>query len=202
MINNVGGYVGVGKYKYKTDRDVYKTWIHMLNRVHEQKGPYKGAKVCQDWLCFQKFAKWVFEDDNSNFHRGYQLDKDLKRYITNNDKVYCPENCVFLPERLNKFFSGLERRKSDNPKMIHFGGSYISIPQHNKILANIDYYRKYLLICIADAYYSKNMITSNVRDILYDVSNILYDVTNKEINKYVPKYMKERIEEMVMINVK
>lgn len=108
----------------------------------------------------------------------------------------------FLPERLNKFFSGLERRKSDNPKMIHFGGSYISIPQHNKILANIDYYRKYLLICIADAYYSKNMITSNVRDILYDVSNILYDVTNKEINKYVPKYMKERIEEMVMINVK
>lgn len=53
MINNVGGYVGVGKYKYKTDRDVYKTWIHMLNRVHEQKGPYKVPRFVRIGYAFK-----------------------------------------------------------------------------------------------------------------------------------------------------
>ena len=56
--------------------------------------------VCEEWHNYQNFAEWF----NKNYISGYELDKDL---LSNNDKIYSPCTCVFIPKLLNKFMANL-----------------------------------------------------------------------------------------------
>jgi len=111
LVYNIG-YIGVGHYKVSkkgTITKVYKTWHNMLqrcyNKKHQSKHPtYKGCTVCEDWHNFQVFGEWFDE----NYQDGYALDKDL---LVPGNKVYSPETCVFLPQRVNNF---LTNNKSSN----------------------------------------------------------------------------------------
>jgi len=109
------GYFGIGDYKAKikgNNTKEYDTWKSMLYRAYDpytlNKGlTYIDVEVCDEWLCFQNFAKWYEE----NFYQipGKQtmsLDKDL---IKRNSKIYSPEFCNFVPQSINSLLI-----KSDN----------------------------------------------------------------------------------------
>ena len=64
------GYLGEGKYKVKENgknTKCYITWHSMLQRCydtkyHNEKPTYEDCKVYDEWLCFQNFAKWYYNN--------------------------------------------------------------------------------------------------------------------------------------------
>jgi hypothetical protein len=117
------GYVGEGEYypsinKIKTK--VYETWYRMLERCYYERlkdrysAYYNIATVCEEWLCFQTFAKWYYENYYDIGEGRMHLDKDV---LGNGSKIYCPENCIFLPQRINMIFM-TKSRKDDLPNGI------------------------------------------------------------------------------------
>lgn len=99
------GYFGQGEYKSRINKKMtkeYQVWSGMITRCYDEKSlqkepSYRECSVCKEWHNFQTFAKWMIEE--SNYREGWQLDKDLKNP---ENKVYCPENCLFIPKELNK----------------------------------------------------------------------------------------------------
>jgi len=96
------GFMGDGDYKSKVkgkDTKLYQTWVNMLERCYSDKlqvrcPTYIGCSVNQIWHNFQNFAEW-FE---LNYIKGYHLDKDIK---INGNKIYSPENCLFVSHEEN-----------------------------------------------------------------------------------------------------
>lgn len=79
----------------------YRTWKHMLERCYSSKyqtiqPTYVGCSVCEEWLTFSNFKKWMEAQD----WEGKELDKDL---LVKGNKVYSPETCVFVDSNTNLF---------------------------------------------------------------------------------------------------
>lgn len=79
----------------------YEKWSSMLKRCYSNStlthGPsYHGCSVCEDWLRFSTFKTWMEAQD----WEGKQLDKDL---LVRGNKVYSPENCIFVSQQINTF---------------------------------------------------------------------------------------------------
>ena len=103
------GYLGEGEYKVKENGKptrIYDTWKSMLRRCydkkyHEKYPTYKDCTVSEEWHNFQNFAKWY--DNNYYEIKGeiMALDKDI---LFKHDKIYSPDTCIFVPERINLLF--------------------------------------------------------------------------------------------------
>ena len=77
----------------------YMAWSSMLERCYSQQftarwPTYIGCSVVKEWLTFSNFKSWMEQQD----WEGKQLDKDI---IIPGNKVYGPENCVFVTGRIN-----------------------------------------------------------------------------------------------------
>ncbi len=99
------GYLGEGKYSWKTHTKIYSTWNAMLrrcyNEAYQEKYPtYIGCSVAEEWECFQNFAQW-YENNWKPYMQGWQLDKDI---MVKDNKCYSFETCCFLPQELNLLF--------------------------------------------------------------------------------------------------
>lgn len=91
---------------YKVNGKMYKTkiysiWHHMLERCYSEKSQskypsYIGCTVCEEWLTFSNFKKWVETQDYEN----NELDKDL---LIQGNKVYSPDTCIFVSDQINNF---------------------------------------------------------------------------------------------------
>lgn len=91
------------KYKNGEYKKSYKTWFNMLNRCYNEKQRHKNKTyedcfVCDEWLCYENFEKWYEENYYEIPNERMQLDKDI---IKKDNRVYCPELCVFVPGRIN-----------------------------------------------------------------------------------------------------
>ena len=94
-----------GKKKRKRIRvcPFYEKWKSMLARCYyeqeqERHPTYKGCSVCEEWLTFSNFKRWMEKQDWQN----RQLDKDI---LFPGNKVYSPDTCVFVDQRVNKFLT-------------------------------------------------------------------------------------------------
>ena len=79
----------------------YRAWTAMLKRcynpTYQANNPtYIGCTVCDEWLTFSNFKKWMMRQD----FQGKQLDKDL---LVKGNKLYSPETCVFVDGMINTF---------------------------------------------------------------------------------------------------
>ena len=96
------GFLGDGEHKPSVDgksTKAYNTWIGMLQRCYDPKfhshhPTYIECTVDPTWYNFQNFAEW-FE---LNYIEGFDLDKDCK---IENNKVYSPDNCIFVSHKDN-----------------------------------------------------------------------------------------------------
>lgn len=111
------GYMGIGEYDSKKDNDAYIKWNSMLARCYNpkyiQKYPtYKGCEVCKEWHDFQNFTKWYYENYYKIDGEVMCLDKDI---LVKRNKVYSPDNCVFVPHRINTLFVKNDVIRGDLP---------------------------------------------------------------------------------------
>lgn len=113
------GFLGDGEHgswkNRRNSRDTYLVWVAMLQRCYvDLKGkqkPYYGiATVCDEWLNFQNFAEWYenhyYDIPNERLH----IDKDIK---IKNNKIYSPETCILIPQKINEIFRENNRKTTD-----------------------------------------------------------------------------------------
>ena len=114
------GYLGEGKYKTRENgkqTKCYDTWNNMLERCYEPKfqerqPTYKECEVCEEWHNFQIFAEW-FEDNYYEIPGEVMcLDKDI---LVKGNKIYSPETCCFVPEKINTLFTKCDNSRGDCP---------------------------------------------------------------------------------------
>ena len=126
------GYLGEGKYKIMENGKltrVYNTWYTMLERcydekLHKKRPTYKDCTVCEEWLNFQNFAKWYY--DNYYEIEGEQmcLDKDI---LIKHNKIYSPDTCIFVPHKINTLFTKSDKSRGESVigTSLYKNGKYI-----------------------------------------------------------------------------
>lgn len=119
------GYLGIGNYKptmlyedgIKRMTPQYNTWFNFLNRCYnkqyqENKPTYEDCSVCEEWLNFQTFSKWY---DDNYYQLGEEemfLDKDI---LNKGNKIYSPENCIFVTKPINSLFTKCNSARGSLP---------------------------------------------------------------------------------------
>ena len=119
------GYLGEGKYKVSYNgkhTKCYNTWNNMLQRCYEpytvnKRPTYINCYVCEDWLNFQNFAKWYEESYYEIEGEKMHLDKDI---LVKGNKIYSPETCIFVPNRINVLFTKTNSNRGELPIGVHY----------------------------------------------------------------------------------
>lgn len=67
---------------------------------------YKSVRIDDRWLRFSNFKKWYDKHYPYELEEEYgikfEIDKDL---LSDGDKIYSPETCIFLPNKVNNFLA-------------------------------------------------------------------------------------------------
>jgi uncharacterized CHY-type Zn-finger protein len=82
----------------------YQKWVKVLERCyslefHKRNPRYVGCYVCDDWLTFSNFIRWVDSQPNKNWI-NCEPDKDL---LIVGNKIYSEDTCVFVTRQVNQF---------------------------------------------------------------------------------------------------
>lgn len=106
------GYVGVGNYPStyykkgsKTNTPAYEVWLSKLKNCYGdsvRSHIYSDVEFCDEWLNFQVFAKWFYEQTKV-YGKGGFVDKDL---LFLGNREYSPQTCCYVPPAVNSLFSG------------------------------------------------------------------------------------------------
>ena len=97
------GYLGEN---YKYNKKIYDEWIQMFQRCYDpyylnKKPTYRDCIVCEEWHNFSNFAKWYEENYYEIPNERMALDKDI---LVKGNKIYSPETCIFVSQRINLLF--------------------------------------------------------------------------------------------------
>lgn len=103
------GIYGIGDYVCKNNghnTEEYTRWCGIIERCYSkrfqnQNHTYKDCILCPEWINFQVFAQWYYDnkwDDNIQFC----VDKDI---LLKNNKLYSPDTCVLVDVRINSLFT-------------------------------------------------------------------------------------------------
>ena len=114
------GYIGEGKYKITINNkktDAYKVWYGMLQRCYDpymlnKRPTYIDCYICEEWHNFQNFAKWFYKHYYECNGEKMHLDKDI---LFKGNKIYSPENCILVPERINTLFIKCDASRGKYP---------------------------------------------------------------------------------------
>ena len=119
--------IGINDSNYTLTKEVngkrvrcnyYQVWKDMLKRCYsdkyqEKRPTYKGCTVCDEWLSFMSFRKWMMKQD----WEGKQLDKDI---LVMDNKVYSPETCIFVNQEINLILVSCEAKRGDWPQGVYY----------------------------------------------------------------------------------
>lgn len=114
--------VGINDLPYKISEIVdgkqklcpfYSTWKHVIERSFSEKRKvanvtYDGVSCTPEWILATTFKTWM----ESQIWEGLHLDKDI---LKTGNKLYSPDTCVFVPQRLNKLLLLSSNDRGDYP---------------------------------------------------------------------------------------
>lgn len=130
------GYIGEGIYTpYNSEQNKntiqYEYWIKMFARCYDEKTlekytTYENKYVCEEWHNFQNFAKWFDENYYKVDGQRMQLDKDI---LFKDNRIYSPDTCVFVPQRINTLFVKCDKSRGEYPIGVSFN------KKRNKLVA-------------------------------------------------------------------
>ena len=113
------GFYGVGKYKSRENgikTNAYKEWHNMFARCYgnykKRNITYEDCHVCEEWHNFQNFAEWYEENYYEIEGEKICLDKDI---LYKGNKIYSPQTCIFVPQRINILFIKSDKIRGDYP---------------------------------------------------------------------------------------
>lgn len=119
------GFVGEGRFKAcnnSTHSKAYRIWLSMFERCYGLKTnnknkTYIDCVVCDEWHNFQNFAEWVEKNYYEIGGEKIHLDKDI---LIKGNKVYSPETCVFVPQRINNLFVKCDTKRGKYPIGVYY----------------------------------------------------------------------------------
>ena len=80
----------------------YYAWKAMIKRCYTNNyKSYSETYVCEEWHSYENFEKWYDDNYWECGNEKMELDKDI---LSENNKVYSPSNCIFVPQRINLLF--------------------------------------------------------------------------------------------------
>ena len=103
----------IGNTRNIKDKDlkyIYDGWHNMIERCYTQQQNYQSyqkenCSVCDEWLCFENYYYWYKENHYTINDEIICLDKDILCHnLKLKDKIYSPETCLFVPQRINMLF--------------------------------------------------------------------------------------------------
>lgn len=181
------GIIGVGIMDVPVDKHnrkeyrKYVLWKNMIIRSNDPKyqskhPTYKGVTVCEEWLTFSLFKKWL-DDPVNGYQSSYHLDKDI---IVKGNKIYSPEKCCFVPPEINALFTKRQRLRGTHPIGVTFDGiAYISTLSTLKGPKYLGYYhndkdafyaykqaKEQYIKELAESYFKEGKITERVNQAL------------------------------------
>lgn len=117
------GYIGDGKYKSKGNdgkkTKAYNEWSNIISRCYDpycinddRRLSYVDCFVCEEWHCFQNFAEWFYKNYYEIEGQKMCVDKDI---LIKGNKIYSPNTCMFVPERINTLFIKATRSRGKYP---------------------------------------------------------------------------------------
>lgn len=119
------GCFGEGKYKASINGKTtkcYRSWSEMLKRCfddkYQEKFPtYKDVTIHESWLNYQTFGNW-FDDNFYQVPDDWMcLDKDI---LVKGNKIYSPDTCIFVPNRINLLFLKRKSQRGNLPIGVHY----------------------------------------------------------------------------------
>lgn len=174
------GYIGVGKYGAKDKAHEY--WSKMMQRAYCEKykaehPTYEKVTVCSEWLNYQNFAEWCVSRKQYGKLK-FNLDKDI---VIRGNKVYAPDKCSLVPQRVNKL---LVTKNLINPA-VPLGVKII----RDKISKEIIGYTAACADNGSDMYFGYH---KNIRDAFF-----AYKIGKEALIKSVAKDCKEDLDDLV-----
>lgn len=82
------------------------------NKQTSKRRTYKNCEVCKEWHNFQNFAKWYEENYYTISNQVMHLDKDI---LIKGNKIYSPNTCIFVPEKINILFVKADKIRGSLP---------------------------------------------------------------------------------------
>ena len=112
------GYIGNSK-SYINGKIIksYDVWHSMLRRCYydkylKDKPTYKECSVCEEWHNYENFKKWYDENYYEIDDETMNLDKDI---LVKGNKIYSPNTCIFVPQKINGLFVKTDALRGDLP---------------------------------------------------------------------------------------
>lgn len=181
------GYFGVGEYKSGTSEHrtpEHYVWRRMLERCYDENSKndhptyYGIVSVCDEWHCFQTFAKWYCEN-RYEVEGRLHLDKDI---LHPGNTIYSPENCLLVPQRINMLFvrhrpnkfglpEGIGKTDSGRFSTSYNGKSYGTYITYEEAIEKYVEIKSKTIKEIAEAY--KNIVPMKVYDALMNYKVIV-----------------------------
>lgn len=151
-----------------------------LPKINENRfGKYSDVSCCEEWLDFQNFAEWFYKIKQSGYYKSdWQLDKDL---LLKDNKIYCPEYCVFLPTEINKALNTKSRCRGELPLGLSFRIRK-KIVNRNKIYVNF--------VCKDEQFTYRNVVNPDE----IEKGFYLYKTAREKYIKHLAEKYKEDID--------
>lgn len=131
------GFYNNGKGDFRVNRNLpsYNAWHGMMMRCYcekfnKDKLSYKDCVVCNEWHNLFIFDKWYRENFYSIPDQRMELDKDI---IQKGNKIYSPDTCVFVPQRINTLIINAKRIRGEFPIGVYYD------KQKKRFIANMNY---------------------------------------------------------------
>lgn len=178
-LGNWYNYKGVSKLK------AYSYWRNMIKRCYCEKSleyspEYKLISVCKEWHNFEHFKTWFDHNYYEVKNDFICLDKDIKN---KNSFMYSPNNCIFIPNRINTLFEKMKREKASNRSSLPLGVQWIKadkiygcrcrdndknvwLGRSNDINELFERYKQYKMKVIKDRLQEYDEIPDHVKDIV------------------------------------
>lgn len=175
------GYLGDGCYKTRVNgkpSKCYKTWSDMLKRcyserLHKKFTTYIGCTVIDSWLNFQNFSKWFDQNYYEVDDEVMELDKDI---LVKGNKIYSPDTCVFVPQKINLLFVNRKNKRGNLPLGVYRkSNKYVAqcnIGEHKQI--NLGYFDNYTDAFKAYKTYKESYIKKVANDYKCKIPDRLY----------------------------
>jgi len=114
--NRIAHKVSVLNENNSTSKEYYK-WNSMMTRCYSKKykekyPTYKDCIVAEEWYNFENFVRWYKENYYEIEGEKMCLDKDI---LIKGNKIYSPDTCCFVPERINNLFINRKNYRGDFP---------------------------------------------------------------------------------------
>lgn len=98
------------------DKKIYSIWNSMKYRCNNV-STYENCDICDEWLIYDNFEKWYKENYYEVKGEKMSIDKDIICLTNSIDKIYSPNTCLILPQRINSLFINIDNLKMYSKSM-------------------------------------------------------------------------------------